>query len=129
MPAFVPNHNLMKNFLLLLHFHFDIGQVTGKRKALFIGINYVGQKGELRGCHNDVKNIRAFLESNYPLDEIQQLMDEPGAEDDCLPTKANILKGFKWLRANAEPGDSLILNYSGHGGSQKDLDGDEGTEL
>ena len=115
---------------MVLYFYFlHTGQVTGKRRALFIGINYVGQKGELRGCHNDVKNIRAFLESNYPLDEVRQLTDDGGAEDDCLPTKANILKGFKWLRANAQPGDSLILHYSGHGGSQKDLDGDEGKAI
>lgn len=26
-----------------------MGDVTGRRRALFIGINYYGQKGELRG--------------------------------------------------------------------------------
>ena len=26
-----------------------------------IGINYIGQTGELRGCINDVKNIRNFI--------------------------------------------------------------------
>lgn len=102
-----------------------LGQVTGKRRALFIGINYKGQKGELRGCINDVKNIRNFLESNYPLDETKVLTDHDGADPSELPTRANILQGFKWLRANAKAGDSLILHYSGHGGSQKDTDGDE----
>jgi len=112
-------------------FHFKekptekLGQITGKRKALFIGINYVGQKGELRGCINDVKNIRAFLESHYPIDEVKVLTDDQTGSPDNMPTRANILAGFKWLRASAQPGDSLILHYSGHGGSQKDTDGDE----
>ena len=26
----------------------NLGQLSGRRKALFIGINYVGQQGELR---------------------------------------------------------------------------------
>lgn len=42
-----------------------------------------------------------------------------------LPTRANIINGFKWLRNGAKSGDSLILHYSGHGGSVKDTDGDE----
>jgi hypothetical protein len=33
-------------------------ETTGTRRALLIGINYDGQKpGELRGCHNDVRNM------------------------------------------------------------------------
>ena len=31
--------------------------MTGTRRAVMIGINYVGQEGELRGCHNDVGNV------------------------------------------------------------------------
>jgi hypothetical protein len=31
--------------------------VTGNRRAVLIGINYVGQKGALSGCHNDVFNM------------------------------------------------------------------------
>ena len=45
-----------------------MGSVTGKRKALFIGINYYGQQGELRGCINDVKNIKNFLTSNFRIE-------------------------------------------------------------
>lgn len=33
------------------------------KKALFIGINYIGQQGELNGCHNDVIQMKQFLES------------------------------------------------------------------
>ncbi len=31
---------------------------VGVSQALFIGINYVGQDGELRGCHNDVLTMQ-----------------------------------------------------------------------
>lgn len=35
-------------------------EATGVRRAVMIGINYVGQNGELRGCHNDVLNMVRF---------------------------------------------------------------------
>ena len=31
---------------------------TAVRRAVLIGINYVGQQGQLSGCHNDVLNIK-----------------------------------------------------------------------
>ncbi|CAK9781350.1 unnamed protein product [Cutaneotrichosporon oleaginosum] len=40
---------------------FQYSACTGRRRALLIGINYRGQKGELRGCINDVINLRNFL--------------------------------------------------------------------
>jgi hypothetical protein len=103
----------------------QLGTVEGKRRALFIGINYFGQNGELRGCINDVQNIKDFLESKYPIDEMMVLTDDQTDDPDGMPTRANILKGFRWLREGASSGDSLILHYSGHGGSVKDKDGDE----
>lgn len=30
---------------------------TGRRRAILIGINYVGQQGQLSGCHNDVRYV------------------------------------------------------------------------
>lgn len=34
----------------------------GKHRALLIGINYTGQgKGELKGCHNDVAQMREYI--------------------------------------------------------------------
>ena len=101
-----------------------LGKVTGHRRALFVGINYFGQKGELRGCINDVKNIKNFLTDNYDIDESLVLTDDQ-KDPKSIPTRANILNAFRWLREGAKAGDSLIFHYSGHGGSIKDLDGDE----
>lgn len=102
----------------------SLGKVTGRRRALFIGINYYGQKGELRGCINDVQNIKNFLTKNFRIDEIMVLTDDQ-TDPKKIPTRANILAAFRWLRNGAKAGDSLILHYSGHGGSVKDEDGDE----
>lgn len=33
----------------------------GKRKALCVGINYVGTSAALAGCHNDARNLSKFL--------------------------------------------------------------------
>jgi hypothetical protein len=102
----------------------SLGAITGRRRALFIGINYYGQKGELRGCINDVKNIKGFLTSNYRIDEVMVLTDDQ-KDPRLIPTRSNILNAFRWLRNGVRAGDSLILHYSGHGGSIKDTDGDE----
>lgn len=99
--------------------------ITGKRKALFIGINYFGTQSELRGCINDVRNIKTFLEQQYKLDEVMVLTDDQTSDPSKMPTRANILKGFKWLTQGAKSGDSLIMHYSGHGGSVRDTTGDE----
>jgi len=102
-----------------------LSAISGNRKALFIGINYTGQQGELRGCINDVKNIKTFLSSNFRIDEMLTLTDDQTSDPSKLPTRANLLAGFRWLRQGAKSGDSLIIHYSGHGGSIKDEDGDE----
>ena len=41
--------------------HFEIVKGSGTKRAVLIGINYVGQQGQLSGCHNDVGNIRDYL--------------------------------------------------------------------
>ena len=34
---------------------------SGKRRAMIIGINYVGQQGQLQACHNDAENVKDYL--------------------------------------------------------------------
>jgi hypothetical protein len=83
-------------------------------------------KQELKGCINDVHNIKQFIQQNYgfTIDDTVVLTDDqqdPGAR----PTRANIIRGMKWLVHDAKPGDSFFLHYSGHGSQTEDLDGDE----
>ncbi|RKF61328.1 Metacaspase-1 [Erysiphe neolycopersici] len=97
---------------------FQYSNCTGRRKALLIGINYFGQKGELRGCINDVHNVSTYLKENYGYQNDQQ---NPVGQ----PTKNNILRAMSWLVEGCQPNDALFFHYSGHGGQTDDLDGDE----
>ncbi|KAF2190804.1 Metacaspase-1A [Zopfia rhizophila CBS 207.26] len=105
---------------------FQYSNCTGRRKALLIGINYFGQSGELRGCINDVKNLSAYITENcgYRWEDMVVLTEEQQSERG-QPTRENILRAMQWLVRDAQPNDALFFHYSGHGGSTKDLDGDE----
>ncbi|CAM9676727.1 unnamed protein product [Ectocarpus sp. 12 AP-2014] len=110
-----------------IHSPFDLsgGDDSGNHKALLIGINYTGGKGELKGCHNDVKQMREYITTHgYPADGANlKIVSDDGEHEE--PTKENILKAIKWLVHGAKAGDSLFMHYSGHGGSVKDNTGDE----
>jgi hypothetical protein len=104
---------------------------VGRKRALLIGINYFGQRGELRGCIADVNNVKQFLIQEYGFQESPEtlvvLTDEPKNKSNpwFLPTRNSIIAAMQWLVKDAQPGDSLFLHYSGHGGQQADQDGDE----
>ncbi|CAM9599946.1 unnamed protein product [Ectocarpus sp. 6 AP-2014] len=110
-----------------IHSPFDLsgGDESGNHKALLIGINYTGGKGELKGCHNDVKQMREYITTHgYPADGANlKIVSDDGEHEE--PSKENILKAIKWLVHGAKAGDSLFMHYSGHGGSVKDKTGDE----
>ncbi|KAI0842801.1 hypothetical protein F5Y06DRAFT_284202 [Hypoxylon sp. FL0890] len=105
---------------------FQYSNCSGKRKALLIGINYLGQKAELRGCINDTKNVSQFLIERYGYKREDMIILTDDQHDPIMvPTKANILRALEWLVSGARPNDALFLHYSGHGGQVKDEDGDE----
>lgn len=106
-------------------YNFQYSNCSGKRKALLIGINYIGQKNALRGCINDVKNVRAFLLQHGYKEEDMVILTDDQQNSKAIPTRANILRGMQWLVAGAQTNDSLFLHYSGHGGQTQDTDGDE----
>jgi len=110
-----------------VHVARDLVPIRGKRRALLIGINYTGSKQELRGCVNDVKNLKAFLVTRHFRDtpEFMRTLTDDQTNADLRPTKANLLKGFDWLVNGAEAGDHLFFHYSGHGSQVKDTSGDE----
>ncbi|KZT42184.1 peptidase C14 [Sistotremastrum suecicum HHB10207 ss-3] len=105
---------------------FQYSQCTGRKKALCIGINYIGTDNELNGCINDARNVHNFLCQffGYKEDDIVVLTDD-SSNPVGLPTRDNIMRAMQWLVRDARPDDSLFFHYSGHGGQTKDLDGDE----
>lgn len=103
-----------------------------RKKSLLIGINYVGSKHALRGCHSDVDNMAEFL-SYRGYDNSHRnrviLTDRPEVppHSPYYPTGHNILAAMDWLVS--EPGCTLFLHYSGHGGQVEDVDGNRATGI
>ncbi|KAL9312242.1 Metacaspase-6 [Arabidopsis thaliana] len=85
------------------------------KKALLIGINYVGTKAELRGCVNDVRRMRISLVERYGFSEenIKMLIDTDSSS--IKPTGKNIRQALLDLVEPAKSGDVLFVHYSGHG--------------
>lgn len=96
------------------NYNFQYSNCTGRRKALLIGINYFGQRGQLRGCINDVKNMSTYLNGNfgYAREDMVILTDDQ-QNPRSQPNKANILSAMHWLVKDAKPNDSLFFHYSG----------------
>lgn len=101
------------------------------KKALLIGINYVGTANELHGCVNDVYDM-CRLCVGWGYTEICVLFDDgwPGPEpapkipaqglSGRAPTRANIEAAMRWLVADAAKGGHRFFHYSGHGSQLQD---------
>jgi hypothetical protein len=93
---------------------------SNKKKALIIGINYLGTSSELNGCINDANSIESYLkEQNFT--NIKMLTDETST----TPTRENILYEIKKLLETSNENDTLFIYYSGHGSNTLDKNGDE----
>src|SRR5262245_59737575 len=91
------------------------------KKALLCGVNkYQIAGADLRGCVNDVENMRGVLVDLFGFDasDITVLLDEQA-------TKSAIDAALSTLVSNASPGDVLYFHFSGHGSNVPDQDGDE----
>ncbi|KAG7346698.1 caspase domain containing protein [Nitzschia inconspicua] len=97
---------------------------NGARRAVLIGINYVGQQGELSGCHNDVHNIKKYLIKHQGFQEKDMLvlMDDGRHHQ---PTHANIMNALDRVTKYSKAGDVVFIHFSGHGGRVVDVSGDE----
>lgn len=76
-----------------------------------IGINYVGDNpGELRGCHNDVLNMKNYIMNVHGFEEenITVLMDDG---EHAPPTYENMIQAYKKVVAESESGDAVFLQY------------------
>ncbi|KAG6557440.1 hypothetical protein Mapa_000712 [Marchantia paleacea] len=96
-----------------------------KKKALLIGCNYPGTKAELHGCVNDVSRMYKCLTDQFGFaeEDITVMIDTDTRS--VQPTGVNIKKVLRRLIDEAEPGDVLVLHYSGHGTQVPAETGDE----
>lgn len=98
----------------------------GLKRALLVGINYVGTSYELYGCINDATNMMAQLQGYFPMCTDYRLITD---ETPVKPTKANIMAAIDWLVTGLRPGENVMFHFSGHGGRVRDTNGDEVTGL
>lgn len=104
---------------------YQYSAMNGKRKALLIGINYKGTRSELRGCWNDVENLKRFIMSRGYREDDMVILTDAASDPRSVPTRQNMIAAMHWLVRGAQPGDALFFQYSGHGGQAKASQGDE----
>lgn len=98
----------------------------GLRRALVVGINYVGSRYELAGCINDALDVSHQLRAFFPsCEDVRVITDYTLLQ----PTREELLRGFEWLVQGLKPGEHVLFHYSGHGGRVRDLSGDEVSGL
>uniref|UniRef100_A0A7S2MZQ4 Peptidase C14 caspase domain-containing protein n=1 Tax=Zooxanthella nutricula TaxID=1333877 RepID=A0A7S2MZQ4_9DINO len=102
--------------------------VPRTKKALLVGINYIGTPNELRGCINDVSTHKEILtrEFGFAAGDFMTLTEDEPKEN--WPYKARIIEGLKWLVQGAVRGDVLYFAYSGHGSQMPDRPDRTGME-
>jgi hypothetical protein len=90
-------------------------KITGKRRALLIGINYTGKTNQLTGSHDRVREIKSLLiqDLRVPPGNIDVLIDEDGMS---FPAKINILQHLKKISQLSQAGDVAFVLFCGHGG-------------
>lgn len=90
------------------------------KRALLVGVNDYQGINDLRGCINDVTNMRNILKTflGFTNRDIRVLVDDRAS-------KENIIYRLEWMVKTSKPGDSLVFHFSGHGSQIRDRDGDE----
>jgi hypothetical protein len=87
------------------------------KKALLIGIDYVNIPSiSLRGCINDIINVRNMLIDAYDYDSKNIIIirdDDPTKFP--LPTRKTIMDNLHELSKDSENLEEIWLHYSGHG--------------
>ncbi len=91
------------------------------KKALVVGINYIGTDAVLNGCINDANRLSATLKQKYKYTDVTVLTDTTAVK----PTRSVIEREIAKLVADAKPGDVLVFHYSGHGSYIADSTSDE----
>jgi hypothetical protein len=94
--------------------------VDNKRRAVLFGLNYPNTDAELKGCYNDIENVRDLLiKLNVVPSDYIKLIKEP--------TGQVLIDEFHRLaiESHQQNLEYVFIHYSGHGGQVPDTSGDE----
>eukprot|EP00993_Chasmostoma_nieuportense_P000944 NODE_1867_length_1354_cov_49.404238_g1773_i0.p1 GENE.NODE_1867_length_1354_cov_49.404238_g1773_i0~~NODE_1867_length_1354_cov_49.404238_g1773_i0.p1 ORF type:complete len:426 (+),score=123.42 NODE_1867_length_1354_cov_49.404238_g1773_i0:44-1279(+) len=95
--------------------------LTGRRKALLIGIEHEPHSGRLSAVE-ETRRMAKFLRGQR-FNEIRVLVDGENVREQ--PTRRNIINAMRWLVDGAQRGDSLFFYYTGQSAHQRDTETDE----
>ena len=101
------------------------------KKAFLIGINYYDTPAAaLKGCVNDVVNMRNMLIDAYGYDsENIKVLRDDAVDAVFKPTAANIINSLASIIAQSASLKEIWIHYSGHGSQLRDTNGDEADRL
>lgn len=95
-----------------------------KGLSLHVGLNsvnpdhYAGWSGPLNACENDARDMKSLAEKQGYTASLLLTKDA---------TRNSILKSINKSASDLQDGDIFLLTYSGHGGTTRDMDGEETT--
>jgi hypothetical protein len=95
------------------------------KKALLIGVNYVGTSSALHGCWNDVYLMKDYLSQNGYTSFTMMTDEDKNRNNNLFPTRNNVLQQISNFVRTARPNEKLVLYFSGHGGNRRDTNRDE----
>lgn len=96
----------------------EVSMNTGKRYAVLAGSNFVGTPNELRGCINDLIDVRKLIEGSG----ITILADLHDSDMSTANWKAALTNAV----AVAQPGDVIFHMHSHHGAQIRDPSDEDG---
>lgn len=102
-------------------------------RAVLVGVSdYLTLDADLKGPANDVRLMAEVLTARgIPAQEITVLTSDPsnlptGVTTAAPPIKAAMMAALANMASRAQPGDTLVFYFSGHGAQAPDQNGDEG---
>jgi len=99
----------------------------GAKRAVLIGINYVGQPRALTASHNDILNMKGYLINacQFNAANINVLIDD---DKHTNPTRQNITNALSALVQSSKAGDVSVIHFSGHGEQLRSKTNPEGWD-
>lgn len=87
--------------------------------ALLVGIDEYPKPGDcLKGCVNDIKAVKDYLEQRFASDNYQLCIQTLLNKD---ATREAIIKGFQKHLSQANSNDVVLFYYSGHGSQEENI--------
>jgi hypothetical protein len=77
-----------------------------------MGLNYIGQRGQLSGCIADTHTWRDYLTKQCGINALLCMTDRTHIR----PTRSNMVRAIRYMVAHLKrAGGTLFFTYSGHG--------------